>query len=687
MKKAIFATLFVGAAATAAWFIVQRTGGGGAPSLAAALDAPHTVAVVGAEDLDQLAKEADSLLRELPEALRKDAPPELLDPAKRNEKLGFDPTTAQGWQSIGVDPAAGVAVAVDARFMRGKEPIPLILARITDREKLVAALNAKGASFAFADQKGPSEIATSSDERMLWGKRGDMTVVMPLAKGADEAALRAQFDAFLGGSGPALAGDEAFRAALKDGAPRPRVWTFASSAGVAQLPGLKDEAPADIVSFYTQRFRALAFSFGPKAGSFRLLTDGEGAKALRQIAVPRRSAPKMSRYFPKEGWAVSRLSINLTDLFDGIQALIPPSKGDIKGQILLGKNFLPMAIGASYDDLAAGFTGHVALGMEVPKAPAQTPKILVVIGVADKEKADTVVKALLGRAKDGGVESEALEIKGHPGYRITRGSATTTVVRAGDVMLAALDPATVEAALDRADDLSGTPAGKALDGDAIYAMGVGAGWMDAALANAGGELGAGELELMKKYLPSEGFAATVELDDQGLKTGGSSGGVTVAAMTGIAAAVAIPSFLKYQRRSKTSEATMNLRKLFDSAVFAYNEDQVDAEGNRLPRQFPPSAPLTPAEDFCKQGRDRYEPDPDAWRHPAWKALNFAVESPHRYRYEFISSGTGPDAAFTARAIGDLDCDGVYATFERVGTIDAQGNVNGGAGLYTENELE
>jgi hypothetical protein len=683
LKKAIVATLVLAAAAALAWFIVQRGGGGGsAPSLAAALDATHTVGVFGAEDLDKLAKEAEGLLAQLPEEMRKEAPPELLDPAKRNEKLGFDPTSADGWKSIGVDPAAGFAVAADLRFTSGNEPLPLLLARITDRDKLVATITSGGGPpITFSDKVGPSEVAQHGQERMLVGKRGDITVFLPLPKAADEKALRTQFDAFLGEGGPTLAADETFRAALKDGAPRPRVWTFAASAAAVQLPGLKDAGPADIVSFYTQRFRAVAFSVGPEGGGFRLLTDGEGAKALRQIAVPRRSAPQMSRYFPKNGWAVSRFTVNLTDLFDGIQALVPPSKGDVKGQILLAKNFLPMAIGVAYDDLAAAFTGHVALGIELPKAPNQVPPMLVVAGVADKEKADTVLKTLLGRAKDAGIESEAFELKGNPGYKLTEGGKTAVVVRAGDVLLGALDPAIVEAALDRSDNLSGTPAGKALDGDAIYAMGVGAGWLDAALAAASPEDKAG-VEMLKKHLPVEGFAATVELDDQGLKTGG-SGGVTVAAMTGIVAAIAIPSFVKYQRRAKTSEATMNVRRLFDGAVAYYNEEHVDAQGNVLPPGFPPSAPLTPADDYCKQGRDRFDPDPKAWDHPTWQALNFRLEDPHRYRYEFVSSSTG----FTARAIGDLDCDGVYSTFERVGTLNEQGFVNGDAGMFTSNETE
>ena len=166
------------------------------------------------------------------------------------------------------------------------------------------------------------------------------------------------------------------------------------------------------------------------------------------------------------------------------------------------------------------------------------------------------------------------------------------------------------------------------------------------------------------------------------------GATTSVAVAGILAAVAIPAFMKYTRRSQTAEATMNVRKLFDSAVAYYQlEDHTDIDGTPQPRRFPPTVALTPARSPCELGVDALAPAPDTWDHPTWQALNFAIDDPHRYRYEFISAGEGPDAHFTARAIGDLDCDGVLATFERVGTVDSEGNVNAGPGMFISNELE
>lgn len=165
-----------------------------------------------------------------------------------------------------------------------------------------------------------------------------------------------------------------------------------------------------------------------------------------------------------------------------------------------------------------------------------------------------------------------------------------------------------------------------------------------------------------------------------------SGSLTVAGL-GILAAVAIPAFMKFQRRSKASEASMNVARMFDAALLFYEADHLGPGRNPIARRFPRSAPPTPDRPFCEDGDDGFVYQPDDWTHPGWQELGFALDGPHRYRYEFVSEGEGPRAMFTARAIGDLNCDGVLSTFERVGAVDEHGNVTGGAGLYVSQELE
>ena len=146
------------------------------------------------------------------------------------------------------------------------------------------------------------------------------------------------------------------------------------------------------------------------------------------------------------------------------------------------------------------------------------------------------------------------------------------------------------------------------------------------------------------------------------------------AFVGVLAAIAIPAFTKYINRAKTSEAQMRVRHIADNAGLFFA-----TEG-----KFPESAPLTPPQSACRFGESvDHAPDPAFWAAPGWKQLGIQVQRPFKYQYEFVSNGT----AFTARAYGDLDCDGVRSTFELAGNVDESGAIQRGAGLFIENELE
>jgi prepilin-type N-terminal cleavage/methylation domain-containing protein len=169
--------------------------------------------------------------------------------------------------------------------------------------------------------------------------------------------------------------------------------------------------------------------------------------------------------------------------------------------------------------------------------------------------------------------------------------------------------------------------------------------------------------------------------------------VTVA-IVGILAAVAIPAYIKYVRRAKTVEAAGSLRKMYDSSVAYYATDFANkTTGVAIARQFPASTTgTTPtANSCCGQKGDKCPPSPATFgtgvNAPTWIALNFSIDDPFQYWYQYVSSGTGTGARFQAFAYGNLDCDGNYSTFMRGGSVQTDRALSGTSGLYSRNEIE
>ena len=126
---------------------------------------------------------------------------------------------------------------------------------------------------------------------------------------------------------------------------------------------------------------------------------------------------------------------------------------------------------------------------------------------------------------------------------------------------------------------------------------------------------------------------------------------------GVLAAVAIPSFMDYTKRSKKTESALQLNKLGKNAKRAYIESN----------SFPPgTAALTPPEPCCGQPNNHCRAVPERYAaDPAWRALDFQIDEPTLFQYSYSASSDGQ--SFIARAVGDLDCDGVFITYELRGT--------------------
>jgi prepilin-type N-terminal cleavage/methylation domain-containing protein len=161
----------------------------------------------------------------------------------------------------------------------------------------------------------------------------------------------------------------------------------------------------------------------------------------------------------------------------------------------------------------------------------------------------------------------------------------------------------------------------------------------------------------------------------------------VVAIIGILAAVAIPAFSKYIKRSRTAEAVGHLNKMWAGSVTYYETDHSDANGDAVAKQFPGKAEAeSDKECGCLDG-GKCPGGSAKWATPVWTALQFSIPDPHLYKPAYEGKDKGKDATFTAESTGDLDCNGTASSFKRLGKIDSNGDVTGSRAAIIANELE
>lgn len=175
----------------------------------------------------------------------------------------------------------------------------------------------------------------------------------------------------------------------------------------------------------------------------------------------------------------------------------------------------------------------------------------------------------------------------------------------------------------------------------------------------------------------------------------------VVAIIGILAAIAIPSFINYVKRSKTAEASANLKNLFTGAAAYYFREQPLSAGIQ-PRG---ASNVVITRCLVASAATSNVPSSDktvlAWPteigRPTFEALNSTVSDAIYYRYSVNSlgaaAGTCGDISpagtqlYEFRAMGDLDGDGTQSTFELAAGVDDDTQLYRAAGIWRQNELE
>jgi hypothetical protein len=143
----------------------------------------------------------------------------------------------------------------------------------------------------------------------------------------------------------------------------------------------------------------------------------------------------------------------------------------------------------------------------------------------------------------------------------------------------------------------------------------------------------------------------------------------------IAAVIGVSAFLGYADRSKTAEASSNLRALYAGAASYYAQTDHCTVGPSTTANVP--------------GPDRSRVD---YVSDEFQALGFSATDYHYFQYEIVSSGSScghpaGSVLYTFVAHGDLDGDGTRSRFEISVGSDSNNELFRSPGVYIENELE
>jgi len=160
----------------------------------------------------------------------------------------------------------------------------------------------------------------------------------------------------------------------------------------------------------------------------------------------------------------------------------------------------------------------------------------------------------------------------------------------------------------------------------------------------------------------------------------------VVAILGILAALAIPAFIGYVRRSKTAEATGNLNSMFKSAASYFSQERTGRGVDATTSSY-----CTVDSDTLSPGT----PGPDKQAYTAGtnaQALGFHIADFVYFGYGIssLSAGcnhTATENAYVFYANGDLDGDKTLSTFELATDVHTDMTLYHSRGFYIVNEVE
>jgi len=172
----------------------------------------------------------------------------------------------------------------------------------------------------------------------------------------------------------------------------------------------------------------------------------------------------------------------------------------------------------------------------------------------------------------------------------------------------------------------------------------------------------------------------------------------VVAIIGVLAAIAIPAFINYVKRAKTSETGSNLKSLYTGAAAYYSAEHwsqgVVAAGTASTASTNCTVVAAPTSNTPTNAKTSLDWSMEA---ASFRDIGFAPADALYYNYAIENSadvcglppsaGGAVQAVYTFRAYGNLDGDGTQSTFEVSVGANTDNELYRAPGIFVTDELE
>ncbi len=487
-------------------------------------------------------------------------------PEGRRAKLGFDPAVQGEWTKAGLQPDAAASLVVDDRVKKGEVPLPVVLVRASDRGRLVAWLAGRLGEGATTGKEGACEVVRKDPVVVVAAQVGAYVALVP---SEDPAAACTSAQALAAAPARPVSATPAFREAFKAARRGSGLTAFVALPALRGLVPMKG-ADAEVHAHFVRLLTGAGLRVDAHGSRLAVALTPDGHRALAQI-MPAGTDPAFRRLVPKDGWGAARVSIDLEHALDGVAALAPPSSGAPGAQAAALRDHFSAKLDVPWQDVTAALDGHflgaldlstLAMGIGGGLGAASW---VGAAGVRDGGKADALLGALFARAgKATGATPAQVKVGGHAGWSLDAGRVSVVVVRKDKLLVGAQSASALELALGRKreDTLATVDASHALEDERSWAY-----HLDTRPLLAMAKLAVAQQPELASSPFFKDLSGPIEwslrLHEGRVEIASEAGQdahlVSTAAVGGVLAAIAIPAFTRYVKRSRAAAAARTVK--------------------------------------------------------------------------------------------------------------------------------